>query len=168
VLWGSAVDSERCVFEDEAYLKPSFSTGVRGARRTQSRTLRAPGRGDGRCAGLTDRLRECLMLPILCPSPSISTSIRPSLECAVTVSLILPFISSARTIRSYFHPSRSECRAAAAVRYGLLPAYLSVTFRNNSERWPYHNRRGPSVCPTFPRHPLSIWLVEPKRNGTSR
>jgi hypothetical protein len=65
VLWGSAVDSERCVFEDEARRKSSFSPGVHGARGTQSRAMRALGRGDGRCAGLTGRLRGCLMFPIL-------------------------------------------------------------------------------------------------------
>jgi hypothetical protein len=68
VLWGSAVDSERCVFEDEAHGKPYFSTGVRAARGTQSRALRAlraPGRGGGRCAGLTRRLLGRLMFPIL-------------------------------------------------------------------------------------------------------
>jgi hypothetical protein len=45
VLWGSAVDSEKGTLEHEAHRKSSFSTGVHGARRAQSRAMRALGGG---------------------------------------------------------------------------------------------------------------------------
>jgi hypothetical protein len=79
------VDSERCVFEDEALRKPSFSLGVHGARGPQSRAMRVPGGGGGRCAGLAAGLRGCLMFPILQPR-----STRVPIPSRVRMTLMTP------------------------------------------------------------------------------
>ena len=43
--WGKTTVGERCVFDGGAHRKRSFSPGVQGARGTQSKTMRALGRG---------------------------------------------------------------------------------------------------------------------------